>query len=401
MTVDPVPRVIDAAEWERAGGRAAAAGPGPQRLPARRLRRPADLRRRGDPAAAARDAPPATSRGCGGCSTRPCHRRPWPASTSSGARTAPCWFWRTICGCPLEPATPPPSAKRSSRRSAPRCGRGRSTSYAGRARRRDPRRRPRRARRAGGGDRLRRARQRRLVRAQPARPRARDPGGARPGELEVERGRLFARHNRERHQLDVALPPPRRGPPQRPGRQPDRARRAADAGAGVGPAALRQRLRHRPRRRQARPRLRREHGPLLPRRGAAAALGPQLRPLRRGRSRGGDGAARRAGDQAARRLRRQGRDDHAASDRAAAAAGDRAGAPAPRRLHRPGDRAALQPPDGLRGPAAAAPGRPAALRRQRRRRRLARWLVASPATPAAPARWSSTAPAAAAARTPG
>ena len=60
-----------------------------------------------------------------------------------------------------------------------------------------------------------------------------------------------------------------------------RPRRAAAAGAAVGPAALRQRLRHRRRRRQARPRLRRGDGPLLPRRGAAAALGAELRPRRR------------------------------------------------------------------------------------------------------------------------
>ena len=68
------------------------------------------------------------------------------------------------------------------------------------------------------------------------------------------------------------LPPHQRRPPGlRPRPAPDRA----------GPprrARPRQPVRHRRRRRQAHPRLRRDHDPLLPRRGARAALGPDLRP---------------------------------------------------------------------------------------------------------------------------
>ena len=52
-----------------------------------------------------------------------------------------------------------------------------------------------------------------------------------PGQLEVERGRLFARHRPPAAAARRPLPPHRRGPPQRPGRRPDRARRAAAAGA--------------------------------------------------------------------------------------------------------------------------------------------------------------------------
>ena len=120
-----------------------------------------------------------------------------------------------------------------------------------------------------------------------ARPPLRPPSAATAGQLDVVYRRL------DEDRLSAA------------GRQPDRARRAAAAGARSragcaastpsAPALADDKLAHA---------YVEEHGPLLPRRGAAAALGPELRPLRRGRPRGGDGAARRAGDQAARRLRR-------------------------------------------------------------------------------------------------
>ena len=263
-----------------AGGRPAAAHQGPQLLPPRRLRRPADLRRRRRPAAPAGDLLRLRAADARAARPRRCRRRPWPASTLSGAPTAPCWFWRTICGCPPEPATPSPFAKRSSRRSTPRRARVRSDSYAGQARRRDPRRRSRRPRRPGGGDRLRRARQRRLVRAPSARPRAGDTGG----DARRAGGRRAAASSPATtatagSSTSSTAASTRTASAPRTG--PDRPRRAAAASAGVRPPALRQRLRHRPRRRQARPRLHREHGPLLPRRGAAAALGAQLRPLRR------------------------------------------------------------------------------------------------------------------------
>ncbi len=116
----------------------------------------------------------------------------------------------------------------------------------------------------------------------------------------------------------------------------------------------------------------------------------------------GDGPPRRAGDQAARRLRRPRGDDHAAGDRGRSGGG-RSGwcGGGPERFvaqetvrsppTRPSAAAACGRAGSTCGPSSsAAPGG------GRRRCR-----AASPATPAAPARWSSTAPAAAAARTPG
>ena len=75
-------------------------------------------------------------------------------------------------------------------------------------------------------------------------------------------------------------------------------RRAARARRARGDARGRQRVRHRRRRRQGRPRLRRGDGRVLPRRGAAAALGRDARPratrgarARAGRARGRCGQA--------------------------------------------------------------------------------------------------------------
>ena len=80
--------------------------------------------------------------------------------------------------------------------------------------------------------------------------------------------------------------------------------------------AGRERVRGRRRRRQARARVRRGHGALLPRRGAAARLGADVRPRPPRGARGGARPDRRAGRQAARRLRRRRRGDLPARRRA-------------------------------------------------------------------------------------
>ena len=97
----------------------------------------------------------------------------------------------------------------------------------------------------------------------------------------------------------------RRLPPHQ--RRPARARHRPEAGAGLPRAPDRdgERVRDRGRRRQARARLRRGHGPLLPRRGAAGAVGAHLRPRPSRGARGGARPLRGAGDQAARGLRRR------------------------------------------------------------------------------------------------
>ena len=263
-----------------------------------------------------------------GCSTRPCRRRPSPGSTWSATRTASCGCWRTICGCRRARPTRWPCAKRS----APELGAGREPRRLGRLRpgssaRRSARAAPDGARRPGRGARLRRP-----ARAAPGT--STDGSGASsgsrsstPAAARAARGRLFARRGRDRAPARRPLPPPRRGPPQRAGRAADRrsasccCRRCSGRlrcvnafGTGLADDKLAHAYVE-------------EHDPLLPRRGAAAALGAELRPLRRERPRRGAGAARRAGGQAARRLRRPRRDDHAARDRAAAAARDRARAP--------------------------------------------------------------------------
>ena len=347
MAVDPVPRLIDAAEWDGLEAGPAAADAGAQRLPARRLRRPADLRRRGGPAAPARDL--------------------------LGLRAADAGAAR------------PGRAAGDRRRTRPRQGRGRRPAGSGgqsadalRSRLRD--RRPRSGR--AGARRLARDRGRwtptpasSAPRSAPppptgatSRPRRSSPTGppaapgtstagsaaswgsrsVEPDQLEVERGRLFARHNRDRRQLDVLY------------RRLDEDRLSAPDG---GLTALGELLL--PALESGRLRCVNAFGTGLADDKLAHAYAESMvrfylgeEPLLRSvpsfdlsdaaGARGGDGPARRAGDQAARRLRRQGRDDHAAGDRAAAAAGDRPGAAPPRGLHRPGDGAALQPPDRLR-----------------------------------------------------
>ncbi len=117
LTVDPVPRLIEAGEWaaleagltQRAralnaflldaygGQRIFDAGVVPRRLLESSTGYEPRMQGLLDPA-----VPPATVAGL----------------DLSGMPMARCWFWRTICGCPPEPATRSRFAKRSSRRSA-------------------------------------------------------------------------------------------------------------------------------------------------------------------------------------------------------------------------------------------------------------------------------------------
>ena len=311
-------------------------------------------------------APAAMSRRWRDCSTRRCRRRLSPASTSSAMPRASCWCSRTICGCPpgryalaaREAVAPALGAAR---------GRGRSGTTSARWRG-DPRRRPGRSRRPGGGDPLRRSRRRRLLRAPAARARTRDPDRRAGRARDLARPPLRPPGPR----ADPArrpLPPPRRGPADDPdggltalgelllpALESGRLRCVNAFGTGLAD----DKLAHAYAESMVRFYLGEE--PLLrsvpsfdlsDETARAAALGRIEELVVKPRD--GFGG--------------HGRDDHAAGDRAAAAAGDRPGAAAPRGLHRPGDGPALQPPDGLRRPAAAAPGRPPPLRRQRRRRR--------------------------------
>ena len=176
-----------------------------------------------------------------------------------------------------------------------------------------------------------------------------------PGELEVERGRLFARHDRDAPPARRPLPPPRRGPPQRARRRPDRARRAAAAGAAsrAGCAAS---------------------TPSAPASPTTSSPTPTSRsmvrfylgeePLLRSvpsfdlADRGGREAALERLDELVIKPRDgfggHGRDDHAARDRAAAAARDRAGAAAPGAASSPRRRCSSPP---TRPSAAAGCGR--------------------------------------------
>ena len=248
IAVDPVPRLITAGEWATPRGRARAARQRAQRLPRRRLRRPADLRRRGGAAAAAGDLSGYEPR-CGDCSTR------LPAATVAGLDlvrdpTASCGCSRTTCGCPraayalavreiVEPelgepaATPRRFLERSARRSGPRPRRGGEPRAAS-----SPT-----ARRTAPGTSTRGSRRELGCRS--------SAGAARDQPRAVVRP-----DGRDRRPVDVVY------------RRLDEDRLSEPDGsptplgelllpAFVGPAALRQRLRHGPRRRQARPRLRR------------------------------------------------------------------------------------------------------------------------------------------------
>ena len=375
IAVDPVPRLIDGAEWDGLEAGPAAAGAGAQRLPRRRLRRAADLRRRGRPGAGRWRPPAGTSRRCAACSIPG-----MPAATVAGLDLV-----RDAGGelLVLEDNLRMPSgatyALAVREAVAPELGAatraaGSPTATSGLLGAAIARRGARRRRRAGRRDPLRRPRQRRLLRAPPLRPRAGDPGRhAAPAGAEPR----------------PPLPPPAAASASRSTSSTGASTRTGSAtpsgsltalgelllpALAVGPAALRQRLRHRRRRRQARPRLRRGDGPLLPRRGAAAALGAELRPRRRDGAGAGAGAARRTGDQAARRLRRRRGDDHAAGDRARSGGGRSAWCGGRRSASSPRSTVPLSThPTVCGGRAAAAPRRPAALRRQLRRPAPRRW----------------------------
>ena len=101
-----------------------------------------------------------------------------------------------------------------------------------------------------------------------------------PSELELRGDHLWLRPRglREERRIDVDLSPHQRRPPRL------RHRPAADRARPPRPARAREPVRHRRGRRQAHARLRRDHGPLLPRRGARPALGPDLRPRAAGDS---------------------------------------------------------------------------------------------------------------------
>ena len=231
-------------------------------------------------------APTGMSRRCAACSIPSCRRRRSPALTWSATRPASCWFWRTICECRRERPSRSPCAKRSRRSWAPPLRRGELSGYASllgaaiAAAAPADVAEPAVAILSDGAESGTYYEHRRFSRelAIPI---------VTPRQLELSRGRLYRRQGRRREQVHVLY---RRTDEDRlstPDGEPHRPRRAAAAGPRIGPGALRQRLRHRRRRRQAGPRLRRGDGPLLSRRGAAAALGAELRPRRRERRAGG------------------------------------------------------------------------------------------------------------------
>ena len=186
------------------------------------------------------------------------------------------------------------------------------------ARRSEPPRRPPR-RRTGRRDPLRRPRKRRLLRARAARPRTGAAGGRARPSCRTERGRLHARVGRERLQLDVVY---RRLDEDRLTEGGGRAhsnwaRSSPRRSSRTGCAASTRSAPGWPTTISPTPTSRRWSA--SPRRGAAAALRPQLRPLRPGGARRGDGPTRRADGRASRQLRRPPRDDHAAPHRRRAA----------------------------------------------------------------------------------
>ena len=232
------------------------------------------------------------------------------ASTWCAARTGGCWCSRTTCARRPGSPTRAPRARRSTRH----CRRRRPPpALAPRTRLRPARRRaPARPAPDGSGEpsvvaALRRARQQRLVRAPRARPAPGHPARDAATTWTRRRGRLTpaAGTAAPREWTWSTGAPTRTGcatptgsPPGWPTAllEPVRAR-----APGRG-----QRLRDRRGRRQARPRLRGGHDPLLPRRGAAAAVRPHLRPRRPGRARRDAlGRDRRAGGEAAHRPRRR------------------------------------------------------------------------------------------------
>ena len=333
--VDPVPRVLTAAEWEPLGARAGPARARAQPLPGRRVRRARDRRGRGDGGARDRDrralrARAARLRAAGGVWIGVAGLRPRarPVRAAAGARGQPDDA-RAASATRSPPATP--CWRRSSRRSARGAlDRRRRTCCAA----------PLHAvARVGRG------------RAASSSPTA--PGNA--AHWEHALGRRAARHPARRARRPGAArrpPPPRRPTGRRrlPShrRRPPRQRRRAAACAPLRSARSASSTRSAPRAADDKlvARLRRGHGPLLPGRGAAAALRarrstwPRPEHARARARRGG-----RAGVQAARRLRRRRRRDRPARRPEGRRGGPAARAGAAGRVRGPAARDALAPPD--------------------------------------------------------
>ncbi len=222
MVVDPVPRLIDGRRVEAARGRPAAAGPGAQRLPRRRLRRPADLRRRRRAAAPARDlarvraahARPARSRGPGGDRRRPRpdprreRRDAGPRGQSADALRLPAYALavREAVAPELGAVGPAPRASTTT---------SRLLGAAIRAAAPDGRADPAAAIVSDGPESGAWYEHRRLGREL-------DIPVVTPRQLEVTKGRLYCRQVARARARRRRLPPPRRGPPERARRQPDR-----------------------------------------------------------------------------------------------------------------------------------------------------------------------------------
>ena len=299
--VDPVPRLIERAEWD-----ALARGHPPARARAggvrrRRLRRARDRARRARPGARDRERRPLRARADGRRAAAR-SRSAWPGSTSCATPTAGWRCSRTTCARRRGSATRRPRATAL------------DATLAGR-RRRPAGCRPTRAPTCsttrcaaaapdGVGDPAiarahRRAAEQRLVRAprplragsacrsSRARPAACAATGSTPGPTTAARASCRSSTGA----------PTRTGCATSDGQPTWLAERAARAAARRQPGG-RQPARRGRRRRQARARLRRRDDPLLPRRGAAAAVGADLRPRR-------DPDQRRDGARPARRPRRQ------------------------------------------------------------------------------------------------
>ena len=274
--LDPVPRLIDAAEWALAGARARAARPRARRLRGRRLRRPRIVARGRDARAGDRRRPTTSSRWMRG-SRDAGAAAAWrgldlvrgddgvlrvlednmrtPSGIAYAGGRARRRSTAHLPGAPPRGLRDPAPALRPARRRAARGGAGR-------------RRRP--------GDRaaLRRAAQQRLVRAPPDRAAARPPARAARATWPTRGGRLRARVDARDARRRRGLPAHRRGPPARPRRARHLGRRRAARPVRAGTLAVVNPFGARRGRRQARARLRRGDGPLLPRRGAAAASVP-------------------------------------------------------------------------------------------------------------------------------
>ena len=361
FAVDPVPRVMAAEEWAALGARAGAAPAGARRVRRRRLRPAGDDRRRG---------------GAGGVLGGAEHYEPALAGLRPPGRR-----WIGLAGFDvvrgadgelvvLEDNLRTPSglayaiASRAAVAATLPAGaepHGVDGAIELLGARPAGRRAARGARSGGPADRPahRRPRQQRALGAHVAGARARCPLGD-PGRPDgARRPAAAARHGAAGRR---GLPADRRGPREL-GPGPPAAARDAPRDARRD-----QRVRHRRGRRQARAGVRRGHDPVLSGGATMLAFRADLRPRPPTRPQGGPRPLRGARRQAALRQRRARRGDLPARE----ARGRRAGPPRrdrrSRRVGRAAARAPVDPPDGDRGPARAAPRRPAAVRRADRGR---------------------------------